>query len=403
MPQSSGRSTPSSTVQPPAKLDELSGRLPQPADSFDAATAFGYHNPLMPHPFTSASPAARTLSALALASLLGLPLSATGDEVPGRGAVTIPKSSTPKPGDEGVRAHTNIRILTPFDIKTRAKSAVTGLPPYNGYYFETPASLACVYHLVSNPASGCNPNSTTAVVSGGSNAIAIVDAYDYPTAATDLAEFSAQFGLPAPSFTVVHAVGSTPPQDPTGGWELEEALDIEWTHAMAPNARIILVEAASDNISDLLAAVAEANKQVSQAGGGEVSMSWGSAEFPGQKSYDTHFTMPKVVYVAAAGDTPGVEWPSTSPYVISAGGTSTDRNPANGNFIQQNPWQESGGGLSAFEPRFGYQKGVASVVGDSRGVPDLLGREDRRSVECRPGQDASQRIDDAATSPRHDG
>jgi subtilase family serine protease len=76
---------------------------------------------------------------------------------------------------------------------------------------------------------------------GGSKAIAIVDAYDDPKALNDLKVFSAQFGVPfnQNDFTVVYAnaSGTRPPLDPTGSWELEESLDIEWAHAMAPNAQ----------------------------------------------------------------------------------------------------------------------------------------------------------------------
>ena len=86
---------------------------------------------------------------------------------------------------------------------------------------------------------GCNPNSVTAPAAGGKNAIAVVDAYDYPTAATDLAYFSRQFNLPAATFSVVYGSGRRPSQDPTGGWELEAALDIEWAHALAPGAKIL--------------------------------------------------------------------------------------------------------------------------------------------------------------------
>jgi subtilase family serine protease len=94
-----------------------------------------------------------------------------------------------------------------------------------------------------------------------------VDAFDDANAATDLAIFSSQFGLPAANFTKVFASGVKPPQDPTGGWELEASLDIEWAHAMAPSARIILVEAASNSLSNLLAAETVAANLVAAAGG----------------------------------------------------------------------------------------------------------------------------------------
>ena len=87
-------------------------------------------------------------------------------------------------------------------------------PPYAGYFFETPASLGCLYDLVTSPVTGCNPNTTAANPSGGSRAIAIVGAYHYPRAMSDLIVFSSQFGLPLPTsatFQVVYASGRQPP------------------------------------------------------------------------------------------------------------------------------------------------------------------------------------------------
>ena len=77
----------------------------------------------------------------------------------------------------------------------------------------------------------------------------MVDAFHYPTALTDLQTFSTQFGLKAPNLTVVFATGTKPVQDPSGGWELEAALDLEWAHAMAPDAKLFLVEARSNSFS----------------------------------------------------------------------------------------------------------------------------------------------------------
>jgi len=320
----------------------------------------------------------RVSLAVAVSALLsGVTQPASARVIAGVDTVIIPESSTPVPGDVGVKAHTNLRIMAAvtngsiMKKNAAATKAVAGLPPASGYFYETPASLACIYQLAKPLLAGCNPNSTTVPPAGGSRAIAIVDAYDAPNAATDIANFSRQFNLPVPTFTTVYAGNRRPAMDPTGGWELEESLDIEWAHAMAPNAKIILVEAASSNLSDLLTAVTAASAAVSAAGGGEVSMSWGSGEFQGQTSYDSTFVKSGVVFVASAGDSPGTEWPSVSPNVVSAGGTSTSRNPASGAFNQQTPWQVTGGGTSTYEPRPSYQGTVSGVVGGYRGVPDV--------------------------------
>jgi subtilase family serine protease len=244
-------------------------------------------------------------------------------------------------------------------------------PPFAGYFYETPASLACVYRLVS-PVSGCNPNTVTAPPTGGSNAIAIVDAYDYPTAMSDLAVFSSQFNLPTPTsanFQVVFASGRQPMVN--ADWNVEEALDIEWAHAMAPNAKIYLVEAASSSYSALLTAVSVASQLVAAAGGGEVSMSWGGSEFSSETFYDFYFTQPNVVYFAAAGDSSGVIWPSASPYVVSVGGTSVSRNPTS--------WQSGGGGPSLYETRPSYQNAISAILQNQRGTPDVAAVADPTS------------------------
>ena len=294
-----------------------------------------------------------------------------------RGRVISPQSNIERPGDVGFRAHTNVELMIPSGSGP-GTSPAAGLvvapavtSPAPGFVAETPASLGCVYFLVSTRVSGCSPTTATLNPSGGSKVIAIVDAFDDPNAATDLATFSIQFGLPAANFSKVFANGVKPPQDPTGGWELEESLDIEWAHAMAPSARIILVEAASNSLSNLLVAETVAANLVAAAGGGEVSNSWGGGEFSGETSFDSRFIKSGVVFFASTGDSPGTEWPSVSPNVVAAGGTTISRNPSTLAFITERPWALTGGGRSLFESIPTYQTSLTSIVGSSRGVPDV--------------------------------
>jgi len=302
---------------------------------------------------------------------------AIGQDASTRGRVLSPQSNIERPGDVGFRAHTNVELMIPSGSGPRtspvagfgATPAVTSPAP--GFVAETPASLGCVYFLVSTRVSGCSPTTATLNPSGGSKVIAIVDAFDDPNAATDLATFSIQFGLPAANFSKVFASGVKPPQDPSGGWELEESLDIEWAHAMAPSARIILVEAASNSLSNLLAAETVAANLVAAAGGGEVSNSWGGGEFPGETSFDSRFIKSGVVFFASTGDSPGTDWPSVSPNVVAAGGTTISRNPSTLAFIIERPWALTGGGRSLFESIPTYQTSLTSIVGSSRGVPDV--------------------------------
>jgi kumamolisin len=302
--------------------------------------------------------AAVTLAALMVSAI------ATAQIRPMSGKVLVPNSSIEKPTDIGRFAHTNIQVFLPKELSREQTSG----PPYAGYAYETPASLACVYGLVTAIA-GCNPNQATRLPVGGARMIALVDAFDAPNAASDLAKFSMQFGLPPASFQIVYANGVQPPYDM--GWEFEESLDIQWAHAMAPEAKIVLVEAASNSFKDLMSAEDVAARMVNAAGGGEVSNSWGGGEFSGETAYDSHFLKAGVVFLASAGDYPGTSWPGTSPNVVSAGGTTVRRNPSTGNFVAEAPWDSAGGGVSALEPRPSYQNKLSYTVGNYRGVPDL--------------------------------
>ncbi len=269
--------------------------------------------------------------------------------------IIIPQSSIPQPG----RHHTNYFIVDSDKPSSGPPSGV-----------ETPGSLACVYQLVNGP-TGCPVASATAVPTGGWGAIAIVDAGDYPTAATDLAAFSSYYGIPAADFTVTWPGTTKPPV--YSEWETEEALDIEWAHAMAPQAKLYLVESKLANTDPTWPAVQLAAQLVAEAGGGVVSMSWGDPEVPQELSWDKYFTQKGVVFFAAAGDGGlGVSiYPGSSPNVVSVGGTYFNRD-SHGNFVNETYYSFGGGGDSSpYEPRPPYQKSVASVVGTQRGYPDV--------------------------------
>jgi subtilase family serine protease len=206
--------------------------------------------------------------------------------------------------------------------------------------------------------------------SGGWGAIAIVDAGDYPTAATDLAAFDSYYGIPAADFKLVYS-GKKPPV--YSDWEVEEALDIEWAHAMAPKAKLFLVVSDQVNTDPTWGAVQYAAKLVAKNGGGVVSMSWGDPEVKQEKNWDKFFTMPGVVYFAAAGDSGiGVSiYPGASPNVVAVGGTYFNRNKS-GDFVNETYYTGGGGGdISPFEPIPSYQSGIASIIGTHRGYPDV--------------------------------
>jgi kumamolisin len=274
--------------------------------------------------------------------------------------IIYPASSIPVPG----RPHTNY-----FFVDSDQRS------PQPDPSDETPGSVACVYKLVTGP-SGCPIATSTTVPSGGIGAIAIVDAGYYPTAQSDLDAFDSYFGIPATTITQVWPGPIRPPS--YGDWEVEEALDIEWAHAMAPQAKLFLVvsvlcsspQCATD---PTWGAVQYAGELVAQNGGGVVSMSFADAEISQETSFDQYFTTPGVVYFAASGDG-GLDvsaYPAASPNVVAVGGTYFNRD-GNGNFTSEQYYTGGGGGdISPYEPRPSYQNGIASIVGNFRGYPDV--------------------------------
>ncbi len=277
--------------------------------------------------------------------------------------VFVPESSKALRQDAGVRAHTNFVVHNPGGIQARALTDLRQPEPEanpgpNATAAEYPASLSCIYRMGTVYA-GCAPtNNATYNAHGGARAIAVVIAYDNPTVLADLQYFSSFFGLPAPSFTKVYANGnghcSTPPFD--SGWALESALDTQWAHAMAPSAKIILVEACSNSYADLMYAEQIAAQQLLPYGGGQVTNSWSSGEFSTESTdWDWVFRAnwapgKPISYIFSAGDAGlGAEYPSSSPWVVSAGGTTINRDSATLAFQSESCWAGSGGGTSLYE------------------------------------------------------
>ncbi|HXM61920.1 MAG TPA: S8 family serine peptidase [Terriglobales bacterium] len=275
--------------------------------------------------------------------------------------IVVPDSSIPRPG----RINTNYFWAIPPEPNT------TGGPPPGT---ETPGSVACVYQLVKGP-KGCPIATSTKVPTGGWGAIAIIDAGYYPTAKSDLDTFSKYFGIPKADFTVVYADGHRPPS--YGEWLPEEALDIEWAHAMAPKAKLFLVESklcdsGSCNTDPTWQAVTVASKLVAENGGGVISMSWGDGEISDENDLNKYFTTPGVVYFAASGDSGigGLIYPAALKNVVSVGGTQFNRNSSTGDF-ESETYGGGGGGISEYEPIPSYQAIIKKIVGDKRGNPDV--------------------------------
>jgi subtilase family serine protease len=217
----------------------------------------------------------------------------------------------------------------------------------------TPAKIAAAYGFSNINLGGVAGN-------GAGQTIAIVDAYDDPNIASDLAKFDSQFGLPVANFTKIeqYVGGQAPVVD--GNWATEISLDVEWAHAMAPGAKIELVEANTPTLANFLMSVQYA---ASIPGVSVVSMSWGTNDFSGEANYNSYFTTPAghtgVSFVASTGDNgSGALWPAISTNVLSVGGTTLILSGSS--YYSESAWSGSGGGKSSYQPEASYQLGVQS-------------------------------------------
>jgi hypothetical protein len=210
--------------------------------------------------------------------------------------------------------------------------------------------------------------------SGAGQTVAVVDAYSDPHIVSDVNTFSGRFGLPKVCGTKgagsqcfdfkVSALNGTAGQDPN--WALETSLDIEWIHAVAPQAAVRLVEAHDSTFAALFGAVTDAAALRPDA----ISMSWGIyGEFSGETYYDWRCELADSVCVVASGDFgyPG-DYPAYSPRVLAVGGTTLQLAPG-GTVSSEISWNGSGGGQSYFEPKPAAQQGVSP--GTRRGTPDV--------------------------------
>jgi subtilase family serine protease len=212
---------------------------------------------------------------------------------------------------------------------------------------------------------------------GAGATIAIVDAFDSPNAELDLNTFSTLYSLPACTtangcFTKVSQRGGIDIPARNSGWEVEINLDTQWVHAIAPLAKIILVEADSNYDSDLFIAEAYAASVASV-----VSNSWSGGEYSGQSAWDQYMNQPYVTYLASSGDSGGfIGYPSTSSKVIAVGGTTLGIGSKADHYpvifpVVETGWSGSGGGCSAYTPSMPFQKPLVPTICKRRAVPDI--------------------------------
>ena len=257
----------------------------------------------------------------------------------------------------------------------------------------TPAQIRAAYGLPAYPPAGTTITPAMAATFGAGQTIYIIDAYHDATALSDLNTFSTKFGLPTCSSVAIAPTAILPLAAPAASctfsavsttttgtmtstvpaynatWAPESKLDVQWAHAIAPLARIVLLEMPSS----LSTAILGANMLAVKMGPGVVSMSFGSAEAAWAPSIDYHFTGAGMTFVAAAGDSGSeVLWPAVSPNVVAVGGTSLNWSGSGTRY--EAAWRQTGGGLSAYEPLPSWQSGVTPAGGAAlprRAVPDV--------------------------------
>jgi subtilase family serine protease len=211
---------------------------------------------------------------------------------------------------------------------------------------------------------------------GAGRTIAIVDAYDDPSAEADMETYRSRYGLPACTaaggcFRKVNQTGGTAPPAVDGGWAQEISLDLDMVSAACPACHILLVEADSSAFANL----GQAEDEAAALGADAISNSFGGDEFTGEASaaYDGHFDHPGIAVTVSSGDAAyGVEFPASSEHVTAVGGTSL-RRAQGGRGWGETAWADAGSGCSAFiaKPAWQHDTGCERrTVADVSAVAD---------------------------------
>ncbi len=215
-----------------------------------------------------------------------------------------------------------------------------------------PADLQSAYGLPSDRSGGI---------------VAIVDAYDDPTAEADLAVYRAAFGLPPCTsangcFRKIDQRGGSAFPPPNPGWSQEIALDVDMVSAACPKCSIVVVEADSASLDDLGTAVDAG----AAAGANAISNSYYAVEWSSEQSEDVHYRHAGIAVTASSGDRGYPTYPAASRFVTSVGGTSL---ASSGAGWSQTPWQYTGHGCSAYVPHPAWQTGTS--CGSARSAVDV--------------------------------
>jgi subtilase family serine protease len=289
--------------------------------------------------------------------------------VAGGTAAAAPKGKLPPPlpahGQQSVCTAAVLGLASCDAHVVTADGGAAPLATSSYQYGYTPQNLANAYKWSDPTGSNWNWNGQT---------IAIVDAYDNPNAAADLAAYRSQFGLPACTsvngcFAKVNQRGGTAPPAGNTGWGQEIDLDIEMVSAVCPNCKILLVESDSNSFADLGAAVNEAYN----LGATAISNSYGGGEFLGETSYAGPYNHPGVAITASSGDGGyGVEVPAAYNTVVAVGGTSL-KTASNTRGWTETAWSGAGSGCSSQISKRSWQTDAGCsrrMVGDVSAVAD---------------------------------
>jgi subtilase family serine protease len=228
-----------------------------------------------------------------------------------------------------------------FALRVVGNALPAGSIQVSGY---GPADLQSAYKLPSGTA-------------GAGQTVAIVDAFDDPTAESDLGVYRSNFGLPACTtangcFRKVDQNGGTHYPVPDHGWSEEISLDLDMVSAICPKCHILLVEANDNSGTNLFKAVDEA----AALGANTISNSYGGGEYSGETTDDSHFNHPGVAITASSGDSGfGSQYPAASRFVTSVGGTALTKAPATKRGWKETAWSGAGSGCSAFESKPTWQ------------------------------------------------
>ncbi len=257
----------------------------------------------------------------------------------------------------------------------------------------SPAQIRAAYGLVALPTPGVILTAAQTAQLGAGQTIYIVDAQHNPNVAAELAAFNQKFGLPTCTTQAIATTATLPlPVAPVSGcqlsivystaaggmtsaapaynsgWATEISLDVQWAHATAPLARIVLIEAADASVNNLVGGVKLANAM----GPGAVSMSFGSPEGSWTASVDSAFATSNMTYLAATGDSgAAVSWPAVSTKVLAVGGTSLTYSGTGTR--SETVWSNTGGGTSLYTPMPSYQTTAVPGMGtySGRAVADV--------------------------------